>query len=259
MNRSKVGDASASRGTARIGIIVPVSNTNLEPDLGLLRPDGVSLHVMRAGGYDLDEIPDSEQMRKFAAASLDAVLDALCAARPDVILYGCTSATLSMGPDYDRSFRDRIEARAGVPAVTAAGALVEALRDVGADAVGFCSPYTEALNAEAAAFLDASGIRVVAQAYVGEDLGNYGQSALLPEQVLDLGLRADHAAAQAVVLSCTDMRALEALPELEERLGKPVVTSNQAMMHVAIKRLGLPDRVPGRLGRVAGMSQSAAE
>jgi len=44
------GKISESRGRARIGAIVPVSNTNMEPDLWLMRPSGASVHVMRAGG-----------------------------------------------------------------------------------------------------------------------------------------------------------------------------------------------------------------
>ena len=241
---------SPSRGRARIGIVTPFSNTNLEADLALLRPWGVSCHIVRAGGYDLDAVPDGAQMRRFAQASLDGVLELLMAARPDVVLYGCTSATMAMGPDYDRAFRARIEAAAGVPAVTAASALIEALDALGAETVGFCSPYTEALARQAAAFLEAAGRRVVRIAHVGADLDNEGQGALSPEEVLALARRADHARAEAIVLSCTDMRAVEAIAALEDETGKPVVTSNQAMMHAAIARLRLPDRVPGRLGEL---------
>ncbi|MBC6441133.1 MAG: Asp/Glu racemase [Rhodospirillales bacterium] len=239
---------SRSRGRARIGIITPFTNTNLEADIALLRPDGVSCHVMRAGGYDLDAVPDSEQMRKFALAGLDDVLAMLLPAKPDIVLYGCTSATLSMGPDYDRNFCAMIEDKSGVPAVTAAGALVEALNDLDARTIGFCSPYTEELNRESAAFLGASGRQVIQSAYVGEDLDSDGQNALTPPVVFDLGLRADHPQADAIVMSCTDMRAVEVITALESRTGKPVVTSNQALFHVANKRLGLNNRVMGRLG-----------
>ena len=240
--------APASRGRARIGVIVPYTNTNLEADFALLRPEGVSCHVMRAAGYNADAIPDSEQMRRFASAGLDDALAMLLPARPDVILYGCTSATLSMGPDYDREFRARIERKAGVPAVTAAGALVEALGDLGARRIGFCSPYTEALNREAAAFLAACGVEVARSAYVGADLGNEGQNGLTPSEVFALGLRADHERADAVAMSCTDMRAVEVIEALERRIGKPVATSNQALFHAAFARLGLSARAPGKLG-----------
>ncbi|MEM7193923.1 MAG: Asp/Glu racemase [Pseudomonadota bacterium] len=239
---------TTDRGSARIGVIVPVSNSNLEPDMQMMKPAGVSIHSMRAGGYDLDEIPDSEQMRQFAETSLESVLDALCAVRPDAVIYGCTSATLSFGPDYDQTFRQRMETRSGVSAITAAGALVEALRDLNIDSASFASPYTETLNREGAEFVRQSGIDVVQLQYVGEDLGNYGQGELTPSAVLQLGLQANNDRAAAVILSCTDMRAVEVVDDLETQIDKPVVTSNQALMYVACKRLGLRGNVPGRLG-----------
>ncbi len=230
---------TASRGRARLGIVVPFSNTNLEPDMQMLRPNGVSLHFARAGGYDLDEVPDSDQMRQFALASLDEVVASLAATRPDAILYGCTSATLAHGPNFDSEFAQQISTMTGKPAITAAGALVLALETLGVKKIAFSSPYVEQLNQEAIEFLAESGFETVSSAYVGEDLGNYGQGELTPARVCALGLSADSKTAEALVLSCTDMRAVEALPELEEKLGKPVVTSNQALMFAAAKVLEL--------------------
>ncbi len=226
-----------SRGDGRIGVIVPMSNTNLEPDMMMLKPDGVSVHFARTGGYDLDKVPDSKQMGDFALSSIEPVVELLVAARPDVILYGCTSATLAHGPGFDHNFTAKIESLAGVPAVTAAGALVESLRAVGAKSIAFTSPYVEALNREAIEFLSACDIETVSSAYVGSDLGNYGQGELTPSEVYELGIRADSDAADALVLSCTDMRAVEVIDFLNKTLGKPVISSNQALMQSAISRL----------------------
>ena len=65
----------------------------------------------------------------------------------------------------------------------------------------------------------------------------------------DLACQADHPDAQAIVLSCTDMRSVEAITHIEATLDKPVVTSNQAMMFGLMKALNLPrhDSLPGRL------------
>jgi maleate isomerase/arylmalonate decarboxylase len=231
------GDVSESRGRARVGVIVPFSNTNLEPDLNLLRPQGVSLHFARADGYDLDEIPDSKQMRQFALKSLQPVVASISAVRPDLILYGCTSATLSHGPQFDREFTHQIESLAGVPAVTAAAAVVEVLRALRVRRIAFSSPYVDVLNGEAIAFLSECGVDTVSSASVGCDLGNYGQGELTPRQVFEMGVRADSPQAEALVLSCTDMRAVEVIDELESALGKPVVTSNRALMESARLRL----------------------
>src|SRR6516225_8293244 len=100
----------------------------------------------------------------------------------DVILYGCTSATISAGREFDIEFSQSIQRQCGAPAITAAGALVEALGNLGVKRLGFCSPYVESLNRMAMAFLQSSGFEIVSSAYVGEDLGNYGQGALTPEE-----------------------------------------------------------------------------
>ena len=68
-------------------------------------------------------------------------------------------------------------------------------------------------------------------------LSNYGQGELSPAEIVSLAKRAESSAAQALVLSCTDMRAVEVRDYLESELGKPVVTSNQALMQAALVRL----------------------
>ena len=101
MGNVRIGDtAMNSRTRVRIGVVVPFSNTNLESDMILLRPAEASLHFARAGGYDLDATPDADQMRKFALTSLEAAITSLAAVKPHVILYGCTSATISLGRQF---------------------------------------------------------------------------------------------------------------------------------------------------------------
>jgi maleate cis-trans isomerase len=247
------GDYARTRGRARIGVVVPVSNSNLEPDMMMMCPPGVSVHFARAGGYDVDAVPDETQMQRYSEASVDEVIDGLKACKPNVVLYGCTSATLARGPAFDEEFRSKIEARASVPAVTAASALIEALRDLGVERLAFSSPYVASLNDYAVSFLEAVGFRCVGRADTKSPLGNDEVAALTPEDVMALAEEADRPEAEAIVLSCTDMRAAEAVLEIERRLAKPVVTSNQAMMHAALKRLGIAHResVIGqhRLGR----------
>jgi len=234
-----------SRGRARFGILVPFTNTNLEPDMVLLRPDGVSVHFARMGGYDQDEIPDAEQMHGLGAADLDGPLQLLQGVRPDVILYGCTSATLTHGPAFDRQLAERIKAQSGAATVTAAGALVHALNTLGVRQIGLASPYVSAINDLAVGFLAQSGFETVARSEVSDPLDNYGQGALDPQAVFDLGLAADHPRAEALVLSCTDMRSVEIIARLEEAVGKPVITSNQAMVFQALELVGIDDPLPG--------------
>jgi len=247
---------TASRGRARLGVLVPYTNCNLEPDMITMAPPGVTCHFARLGGYDIDAIPDHEQMAGLGAADLDDPLRLIGGMRPDVVLYGCTSATLTHGRAFDAELSVTIRERIGVPSITAAGALVAAMQALGVTRVGFSSPYVGAINDQAVAFFADAGIETVSRADIGRDLGNYGQGELTPDEVFELACRADCTDAQAIVLSCTDMRAVETVERIEAQLGKPVITSNQAMMHQALLALGI-DTGEVACGRLFGIPQAA--
>ena len=57
--------------------------------------------------------------------------------------------------------------------------------------------------------------------------------------------RACRPEADALLCSCTAWRSLEAVAELERRIGKPVVTSNQASIWAAYRALGLAPKITG--------------
>ncbi|MBI1495106.1 maleate cis-trans isomerase family protein [Halocynthiibacter styelae] len=238
-----------TRTRAKIGVLVPFTNTNLEADMDLMRCPDTTVHFQRMGGYDVDEIPGSDQMAGLGASDISHDLRMISGVRPDVVLYGCTSATLTHGPSFDADLARDIKAGSGAKCFTAAGALVAAIQALGVTKVGFSSPYLGEINVQAQDFLRANGIETVKCADVGRELGNYGQGELTPDEVYDLACQADDPAAEAIVLSCTDMRSVEAVTRIEAALGKPVVTSNQAMMFAVAKALSLPrhDGLPGRL------------
>ena len=233
----------------KIGVLVPYTNTNLEPDMALLAPAGTTMHFARLGDYDIDEVPGVEQMAGLGAADISENLRLICGVRPRIVLYGCTSATLTHGVGFDRDLSERIKVRADAVSITAAGALLRGLRALGVTRLGFASPYVGQVNADAAAFLADAGFDVVKSHDIGRALSNYGQGELTPDEVFDLAIAADHPDAEAIVLSCTDMRSVEVIERVEAHTGKPVVTSNQAMVFAVLAELGLPRGAqhPGRL------------
>lgn len=241
--------ATEPRKGPRIGALVPFTNTNLEPDMVEMCPPGCTVHVARLGGYDADEVPGSDQMAGLGASDIAEPLRLIAGVRPAVVLYGCTSATLTHGSGFDRDLAQEIELACGAASLTAAGSLIAALKALQARRVGFSSPYLGEINDQAVAFLADHGFETVCRADIGRALGNYGQGELTPDEVYELAMRANHADADAIVLSCTEMRSVEAIARIEAATGKPVVTSNQAMMFDAMRTLELPrhDRLPGRL------------
>jgi maleate cis-trans isomerase len=238
-----------NRGTARIGVLVPFTNINLEPDLAMLAPEGVSLHVARIGGYDAREVPDEAQMTGLGEAPIEEPLAMIAGARPDVVIYGSTAASFTHGAEFDRTLAEQVEAATGAPVVTAAGAVVRALARLGVRRVGVASPYVSALNDLAERYLTEAGVETAGRADIGAALGNHQQGALTPAEVVAMARRADAPEAEAVVLVGTDLRAVEAIEVAEAELGKPVIASNQALMLAALEAIGMgPEAV--RCGRL---------
>ena len=102
----------------RIGLIVPASNTNVEPDCALLAPEGVTIHSERTGGYDPRVVPDSGEMRRFVstmntARDMDVIRGALGEKKVSYVgySYGTQLGAVfgSMFPkSLDRSVLERI-------------------------------------------------------------------------------------------------------------------------------------------------------
>jgi maleate isomerase len=234
--RSVVAGADAR--SQRIGVLVPSSNVNLEPDVALLLPPGVTAHFARFGNYDPDAVPDADEMRALGAGEdVEIAALTLAAADVDVVAFGCTSGTLAHGLGFDRRLAERLRDACGVPAVTAAGALLKSLEALGVHRVGLACPYVPELAAAARRFLEEGGLEVVATAFPETRLTSKGQRDLRPEDAYELALRADAPEAEALVLSCTDLRAVEAIDAIEVAAGKPVVTSNQALVQASLRAL----------------------
>lgn len=242
-----VGD---SRGRGRVGVVVPYTNTNLELDLFNMRPAGVSLHFTRIAGYDTDCLPSTDEMKRMASTPIDAALDLLSAIRPGVVLYGCTSASLALGLEGDLALATRMSEHCGLRVITAASAILDALNELAISNLAVCSPYDRRLSESAANYFVAAGFNVASVSNPEQDLDSLGQGSISPGELMELALKADHANAEAIVIACTDMCAVECIEAIESRLCKPVISSNQALMFAAVNALGITSTlIPGILGR----------
>jgi maleate cis-trans isomerase len=228
----------------RIGVMVPSTNTTFEADFQLTRPTDVTIHGQRlwltndaAGAAGMDRMN----------AEVEAGARYLATARVDVITYGCTTGSFYRGPGWDREMLDLIHRTAGVPGVATSPSVVEALRFFGARTISVATPYPDWNNTQLRAYLEALGFTVLN--VEGEPRaaasGNQGINDFDPGDVIAFASKACRPEADALLCSCTAWRSLEAVAELERRLGKPVVTSNQASIWAAYRALGLKPGIAG--------------
>lgn len=135
---------------------------------------------------------------------------------------------------------------AGVPASSTSIGFVHAVRKLGAERVAVAVTYPEAVAAHFTAFLRETGMEVVATHAAG--VTDAAEAAAWgPEQVRELAEAADSPEAQAILLPDTALHTIADLPELEEALGKPVLTANQVAVREALRLADRPAWAP-RLG-----------
>ncbi|HYT25172.1 MAG TPA: aspartate/glutamate racemase family protein [Actinomycetota bacterium] len=225
----------------RVGLLVPSSNTVMEPDLWRALPPGATLHT---GRMYLEETTPEGESRMLDEHVLPAARD-LATARPDLVVFGCTSAGALRGDGYDGELCARIGELSGVPTVSVIASVRQAIAASGARRVGVVTPYVDALNQRIRESLEAGGVEVAGIAGLGIS-DNFEIARVPAERICDFAERTlGGLAVDLAFVSCTNFPAVSALPELERRLGLPVVTSNQAAIAAV---LALLDAAPALRG-----------
>jgi maleate isomerase len=222
----------------RIGVIAPPANVALERELPRYLPDGVVTSHNRLSRPEATLTKAS--LLAMGESAMRAATD-LAYARPDVVMYGCTSGSFLDGFGNETKIADRITALIGVPAFTTSTAVLEALRAVHARRVFMVTPYPEDMNEHEVAFLAHHGFAV--PAYDSFRCAVSAQIRAIPSEdvaALVLHNRDAIAGCDAVFISCTNLLVLDQVEALEGALGLPVITSNQASLWAALMRLGVP-------------------
>jgi maleate isomerase len=229
-----VFDESADR--VGIGLVAPFDLV-LDHEYWQWVPDHVSLHITRTPAL---EMPMDLGMAS-AIGEAEVVAEAtrsLRIAAPEVVAYACTSGSFVGGLDGEARLRAAME-NAGAPhALTTSGALLKALESLNARRVAVATPYDAEVTVKLSGFLAEAGYEAVSSAFLGltGDIFRVNR-----ETVRLLARAADREEADAVFLSCTNLRTFEVLPEIEAELGKPVLAANQVTMWAAIRAAGLAE------------------
>lgn len=123
-----------------------------------------------------------------------------------------------------------------MPTVSTSRAMVDALKALKLERVAVATPYTDELNLLERMFLEAYGFEVTAIRGLGL-VRNVDIGATEGEAVVDL-VRSVVGGADGVFISCTNLPTVTFLEPLEEELGVPMVSSNQASMWAALRGRG---------------------
>ena len=225
---------------ARLGLIVLQTVESLERDLRQLIPATVNLLVSR--------VPSGDEVTEETLGQMARDLPASAALLPQMqryaaIGYGCTSGAAVIGP---ARVADLVGAAAPTDHVTnPLTALLAACQRLQITRLGILSPYTAEVSDRLRRVLSENCIDTPV-------FGSFNEAR--EERVVRIAPQSIRAACEtlaprggidALFLSCTNLRTLDLIEELEARTGLPVLSSNQVIAWHMLRLAGMTDAMPG--------------
>jgi maleate isomerase len=233
----------------RVGLIVPSSNTVVEVDFARSLPADATLHSARMFLAETTEVAE----RAMITEHLPRAVEDLASLYPDVVAFACTSAGAVLGAEGEARLMEDIAEMTGARVVSTNDAVKNVIVRYNRQRVAVITPYVDELNARIREGLEGRGLTVARIAGLGLT-ENFAIARVPPAEIVAFAERSlADMDFDLLFVSCTNFRALAARPQLLERFGVPVVTSNQATIEAALAALlGASD------GARAGVSPARA-
>lgn len=237
--RPDIGFDAGRHHRAKLGFVLLSMEQTVESDMVRLAPEGVGVHFTRA--------PMPNQV---TAANLAAMIDGMSSAAAllapdaglDVLCYACTSGSVVMGEDNVRAELARGNPSA-IPTTLVSGVFA-ALEVLEAKRVVVATPYLDEVNIIEADYMTDLGYDVLD--IVGLNITDDADMVrVTPEYIRDFAISLDRPDAEAIFVSCGALRTIDVIDEIEQATGKPVVSSNQAMMWHCLRLAEIDDQLDG--------------
>ena len=223
-----------------MGLIALATDLTTERDFARLMPhDQVGVYTTRVA-Y---ENPTTPENLRHMAPRLTSAADLILPDEPlDVICYSCTAASVVIG---DEAVTQAIHAvRPGVPVVTPAAAARQAFAALGVQKISVLTPYLIETSQPMADYFTQHGLEIQRFECLGLD-DDRMMARISAKDIIEAACRVDVPEAEAVFISCTAVPAVAVIAAIEARIGKPVVTSNQASAWAMMRHAGIDHKPPG--------------
>lgn len=223
----------------KLGFVLLAMEQTIEADLFRMAPEGVGVHVTRAPMADSVTV---ETLRAMHTGLRPAAATLLPELTLDVACYACTSGTVVMG---EEAIERELAAGSGARHVTTLlSGVVAALRALQVRRLSVVTPYVPGINTMERTYLEDRGFEV--DSLHGLEIERDQDIVRVrPDFLARYAAEHTDAGSDALFISCGALRSVDVIDELEATTGRPVVTSNQAMMWHCLRLAGIEDRSAG--------------
>lgn len=234
---------------ARIGLIVLSSDHTIEFEWrGLMADAAAAEGPLESVAVYAARIPNDPSISTESLGAMEArvtdTADLLLPGMPfDVVAYGCTAASMLIGPDRVRALIQAV--RPGVAVTEPVSAARAAFEALGVRRLAMLTPYMPAVDAQLAAGFEAGGLELPVRGSFTLESDN-DAARIGFDSLYETGLAlAGGADVDGLFVSCTSLHMMPILDRLEAALGKPVISSNQALAWHALRLAGIDKPLAG--------------
>ena len=238
MKLTKLEPKFIKKHNPRIGLITLASDFRIEKDFNdIIYGKDIDLYSNRIKSYN----PlTNETLKKMADNITDVTKEILPDQKLDCVAYGCTSGTIAVG--Y-KSIYDKVNlAKPNTKVTTPITSAINALKRLKINKLSIFTPYTDQINQSVIKYFKKEDIEISELSYfdIASDL-DIGK--VDPNYLFDVLSKKDLSSSEALFVSCTALPVLSIIQDLEKKLGKVVLSSNQTLIWDTLKQIDYKNKI----------------
>ena len=240
MKLTKIEPKFIKKHNPRVGLITLASDFRIEKDFNnVIYGKDIDLYCNRIQCYN----PlTNETLKKMANDIPKVTEDILPNQKLDCVAYGCTSGTIAAG--YESIVEKVNSVKPNTKVTTPITSTINAIKFLKIKKLSVFTPYTDEINQSVINYFEKENIEISELSYfnIASDL-DIGK--VDPDHLFDILAKIDLANSDALFVSCTALPVLSIIKELEKKIGKVVLSSNQTLIWDTLKEIDFKSKVVG--------------
>ena len=240
MKLTKIEPKYLKKHNPRVGLITLASDFRIEKDFNnVIYGKDIDLYCNRIKCYN----PlTNETLKKMADDIPKVTEDILPDQNLDCVAYGCTSGTIAAG--Y-QSIHEKVNlVKPNTKVTTPITSAINALNSLKIKKLSIFTPYTDQINQSVINYFKKENIEINELSYfdIASDL-DIGK--VDPQHVFDTLTKIDLSKSDALFVSCTALPVMSIIDELEKKINKIILSSNQTLIWDTLREINYKNKIEG--------------